>query len=135
MLFVPDIVNNRVFTFNTSGELTQTIGGRGGGPGQFVSPTAVAVYNSELFVADSDRVLVFSVNGQYNRELLKRQVRWPQDILIIPNGEVLIADRWNNHIHIFNISGDLLHRLDVPRPCGLAIHTNSELLVAGEGGL
>ena len=136
-LFIPDTANHRVLTFNTSGELTQTIGGRGGGPGQFRSPTAVAVYNNELFITDylNNRVQVLSVNGQYNRELLKDQVRWPIDILITPDGEVLIADLGNHSVAIFNTSGDLLHRLDVPVPRGLAINTNSELLVTGKDGV
>ena len=135
-LFIPDLTNQTVFTFNTSGELTQTIGGPGEGPGQFNGPTAVAVYNNELFIIDyNDRVQVFSVNGQYNRELLRDQVWWPNDILITPDGEVLIADWGNNRVDIFNTSGDLLHRLDVPGPTGLAINTNSELLVTGEDGV
>ena len=136
-LFIPDFDNNRVLTFNTSGELTQTIGGGpGGGPGQFRGPTAVAVYNNELFITDcNNRVQVFSVNGQYNRELPRDQVRGPNDILITPDGEVLIADGWNNRVAIFNTSGDLLHRLDVRGPRGLAINTNSELLVTGEDGV
>ena len=144
-LFIPDFDNNRVLTFNTSGELTQTIGGPGGGPGQFIcrGPTAVAVYNNELFITDCyNRVQVFSVNGQYNRELLRDQVKWPMDILITPDGEVLIADSlnhhdmgWNNSVAIFNTSGDLLHRLHVPDPRRLAISTNSELLVTGKDGV
>ena len=135
-LFIPDIDNHRVFTFNTSGELTQTIGGgRGGGPGQFYGPTAVAVYNNELFITDCNRVQVLSVNGQYNRELPRGQVSGPHDILITPDGEVLIADLWNHRVAIFNTSGDLLHRLDVPGPSGLAINTNSELLVTGKDGV
>ena len=137
-LYIPDTANHTVLTFNTSGELTQTIGGgRGGGPGQFSyfgGPTAVAVYNNELIITDCNRVQVFSVNGQYNRELLRDQVWWPNDILITPDGEVLIAD-WESRVAIFNTSGDLLHRLDVPDPFGLAINTNSELLVIGEDGV
>ena len=136
-LFIPDVDNHTVLTFNTSGELTQTIGGPGGGPGQFRCPTAVAVYNNELYITDyhNNRVQVFSVNGQYNRELLRGQVRRPNDILITPDGEVLIADLVNNRVAIFNTSGDLLHRFDVPYPFGLAINTNSELLVTGEDGV
>ena len=132
-LYIPDTTNHTVLTFNTSGKLTQNIGGWDGGPGQFISPTAVAVYNDELFITDynNNRVQVFSVNGQYNRELPKGQVGWPNDILITPDGEVLIADRLTHHVAIFNTSGDLLHRLDVPDPFGLAINTNSELLVTG----
>ena len=135
-LFIPDFTNHTVLTFNTSGELTQTIGGPGGGPGQFYGPTAVAVYNNELFITDcNNRVQVFSVNGQYNRELPRDQVRVPMDILITPDGEVLIADMGGSGVAIFNTSGDLLHRLDVPRPRGLAINTNSELLVTGVDGV
>ena len=135
-LYVPDTANHTVLTFNTSGKLTQTIGGPGGGPGQFILPTAVAVYNNELFITDyNNRVQVFSVNGQYNRELLRDQVTRPEDILITPDGEVLIADSLNLRVAIFNTSGDLLHRFDVPSPTGLAINTNSELLVTGEGGV
>ena len=135
-LFIPDTANHRVLTFNTSGELTQTIGGPGEGPGQFRYPTAVAVYNNELFITDcTNRVQVFSVNGQYNRELLRDQVWRPTDILITPDGEVLIAEWGNNRVVIFNTSGDLLHRLDVPGPRRLAINTNSELLVTGKDGV
>ena len=136
-LYIPDYTNHRVFTFNTSGELTQTIGGPGRGPGQFKGPTAVAVYNNELFITDwgNNRVQVFSVNGQYNRELLRDQVGGPSGILITPDGEVLIADLLNHHVAIFNTSGNLLHRLDVPDPRGLAIKTNSELLVTGWDGV
>ena len=136
-LFIPDFANDRVFIFNTSGELKQTIGGPGEGPGQFKGPTAVAVYNNELFITDyfNNRVQVFSVNGQYNRELLKDQVKWPRDILTTPDGEVLIADSLNNSVAIFNTSGDLLNSLDVLYPNGLAINTNSELLVTGIDGV
>ena len=136
-LYISDFANDRVFTFNTSGELTQTIGGPGEGPGQFLGPTAVAVYSNELFITDyfNNRVQVFSVNGQYNRELLRGQVWRPEDILMTPDGEVLIADSLDNSVDIFNTSGDLLHNLDVLYPTGLAINTNSELLVSGEDGV
>ena len=137
ILYVTDLVKDRVFAFNTSGELTQTIGESGEGPGQFDAPTAVAVYNNKLFITDwdNDRVQVVSVNGQYNGELLRGQMGAPQDILITPDGEVLVADLLNCHVAIFNSSGDLLHWLDVPGPTNLAIATNNELLVTGEDGV
>ena len=139
-LYVPDLANNRVFTFNTSGELTQTIGEPGEGPGQFKGPTAVAVYNNELFITDysNHRVQVFSVNGQYNRQFQRGQVEGPSDILITPDGEVLIADLGNSRVDIFNTSnasGYLIHWLEVHWSQCLAINTNSELLVTGKGGV
>ena len=46
-----------------------------------------------------------------------------------------MTDWGNSRVDIFNTSGDLLHRLDVPHPSGLAISTNSELLVTGKDGV
>ena len=78
---------------------------------------------------------MFAVDGQYNREFLSGQVTRPEDILITPDGEILIADMWKNRVAIFNTSGDLLHKLDVPLPNGLANATNGKLMVTGHDGV
>jgi DNA-binding beta-propeller fold protein YncE len=128
---VADTSNHRICIFQ-KGRLAQTVGTRGSGPGQFMNPSAVAFSpDGDMFVTDHKncRVQVFSSKGQYLREFGGDQLRGPQHIIITSNEEVFIADWGSGHVAIFNTSGDLLHRLYVPCPYGLAVDDNRGLLV------
>lgn len=64
-LFLADRTEAVVHVYNTSGEYQSTIGGKGEGPGEFLSISSIRLYNDELFVLDTQqqRVSVFDATG------------------------------------------------------------------------
>ena len=132
-VYVADSGSNRISVFTLEGQLIRTIGSRGSGPGQFNWPTAVAISpDGDMYIADNNnhRVQVLSPDGVFQREFGKGQLNSPRDILISADGLVLLADTCNNRVIIFNITGQLIHSVQVgPDPSGLAINHNGDLLV------
>lgn len=65
-VYVIDAGNARVQVFSQTGEYLRQFSGAGT-TGQLGFPFDLAVYNSELYVADNDRVVVFDPAGNYKR--------------------------------------------------------------------
>ena len=69
VIYVVDAAGDYVYGFAADGSLVLTLGGRGGGDGQFRRPNAIAVdvAGSKLLVADQDnfRVQVFTLTGTF----------------------------------------------------------------------
>jgi DNA-binding beta-propeller fold protein YncE len=85
--------NARVHRFTDSGELLQSWGQPGTGPGEFLIPHSIWVHDDgRVFVADreNDRLQIFNPEGEYLTEWT--DVRRPQDIFIDSEGLVYIAE-------------------------------------------
>jgi len=94
-IFVSDGYGNaRIHHFSSTGELVESWGELGSGPGQFNVPHGVWVADDRVFVADreNDRVQIFSLVG----ELLEiwDHVQRPTDIYVDRQGLVYISSRW-----------------------------------------
>ena len=132
-VYVVEYLNYRIVIFTLEGQLIDTIGSEGSGPGQFNNPSAVAFSpDGDMYVADgyNHRIQVFDSDGVYQREFGGGRLKYPRDILITADGHVLVADYANNRVVIFNTTGQLIHSFLVPsQPYGLAIDHNGDLLV------
>ena len=86
--------NAAVHTFSSEGELLTTWGSPGRGPGEFMTPHAVAIDRSgRVFVTDrdNDRVQVFSADGRFIEEWL--DFFHPMDIHIDALDVIHITDQ------------------------------------------
>ena len=134
-VYVTDHGNHRISVFTLDGQLIRTIGSQGSGPGQFNGPYAVAFAPDEegdMYVTDysNSRVQVFSANGVYQRQFGEGHLNYPLDIIITADRHVIVADKNNSGVVIFNTMGQLIHSFQVgSNPYGLAIDHNGDLLV------
>ncbi|MCC7105208.1 MAG: hypothetical protein IT307_08710 [Chloroflexi bacterium] len=124
--------NARVHRFSADGQLIQSWGSPGTGPGQFHLPHNLAVHrDGRVFVADreSDRVQIFSPGGEYLAEWTN--VQRPSGIYIDANDRVYVgelvwrkgmksyrigtyADEQPARVSIYDIEGNLLLRWGGP---------------------
>ena len=137
LVYVADRWNHRIAVFSQEGELVRTFGSRGGGKGEFKCPFGVAVSPDEhhLYVSDdsSHRVQVFTLEGRYVREFGTDQLKCPHSLTVTSDGNVLVADRENNCVAVFDKKGKLVHSIAVEDPTGLAIDSRGDLLVTSFG--
>ena len=134
LVYVADGDNHRIAVFSQEGELVRTFGSEGGGKGKFECPFGVAVSpdGHQLYVSDCNnhQVQVFTLEGQYIREFGTEQLTWSFGLTVMSDGRVLVADRHNNGIAVFDNKGELVHSIAVEDPTGLATDSRGDLLVA-----
>ena len=134
LVYVVDGSNNRIAVFSQEGELVRTFGSEGKGKGEFEWPSSVAVSpdGHHLYVSDCNnhRVQVFTLEGQYVRDFGTDQLKRPCGLTVMSDGSVLVADRGNNRIAVFDKKGELVHSIAVEDPTGLATDSRGDLLVA-----
>jgi len=102
--------NSSVHRFTAEGELIQSWGGPGIGPGQFNLPHGVWVDEKKVYVADrqNNRVQIFTLDGAYVEEwdnLLR-----PCDIFFDKRGRVHVAEL-THRVSILNKRGEALARI------------------------
>jgi DNA-binding beta-propeller fold protein YncE len=158
-VYCTDDMDHTVRKFTLQGKLLQTIGTphqasdtgyvagekysltairRSAGP--FNRPTKVAkAPNGELFITDgygNARVHRFSAEGDHILSWGEPgegqgQFNLPHSIWILEDGRVLVCDRENSRVQIFNQDGALLGSWDnIPRPQELYVEKNSIIFVA-----
>lgn len=96
-----------------------TYGVSGDGPDTFNRPTDVAIApNGDVYVSDgyvNGRVAQFDANGKFIRAWGERgngegQFNTVHSIVIDRRGRVLVADRDNARIHLYDLEGNLLEK-------------------------
>ena len=120
-VYCTDAMDHTVHKFTTEGELLATLGtpGQPGAPGKpFNMPTkAVVLFPSgEIFVSDGygqERVHRFSPDGNLllswgSKGTGPGQFDTPHSIWVDRRGRVLVADRANNRIQVFDANGTFL---------------------------
>ena len=160
-VFCTDDFSHVVSKFSLSGELLMMMGTRGqgsdtgyvrawdlwqglgfivrGGP-PFNRPTGVAVTASgDIFVTDgygNARVHRFDSSGRLQLSWGEPgggpgQFRLPHDIAIDAKGRLLVADRENNRLQLFDQTGAFLEQwTDVVRPAGICIDAEGLVYVS-----
>ena len=130
LVYVADWGNDRIAVFSQEGELVRNFGSR---KGKFKSPLGVAVSPDDhhLYVSDTynTRVQVFSLESRYVREFGTGQLQYPIGLTVTSDGSVLVADRNDNCVAIFDKKGNLVRSIAVEHPTGLAIDSRGDLLV------
>ena len=140
-VWVTDMGGHRVLKYSPTGKLLLALGT--GKPGtdenEFDRPTDVAFgKRGEFYVADgygNSRVMKFSPSGAFIMQWGTRgkepgQFHLPHSILVDPAGRVLVGDRENNRIQVFNADGKLLEVWNGFAPYGMAQSAAGELFVA-----
>ena len=137
---------HQVFKFSPEGTVLMTLGKAGvsgGGPDLFDQPTDVVVSPSgDIFVTDShrngrnNRVVRFTKDGKYVSEFGRKgsgrgEFSEPHTIAMDSRGRLLVGDRENNRIQIFDQNGTFLDEWrQFGRPSGIFITKDDTIYVA-----
>jgi sugar lactone lactonase YvrE len=140
-------IGHQVFKFSPDGRLLMTLGTAGGArePGYFYQPNDVLVApNGDIFVAEGHastagsnaRVLKFDRRGTFLKSWGTFGTRpgefdQPHALAMDAKGRLLVGDRGNNRIQIFDQDGKYLEEWSqFSRPSGIAIDRDQNLYVA-----
>ena len=141
-LWVTDIKHHMVFKFSPAGELLLKLGTKdkpGIGNDQFNKPTDVAFGpNDEIFVADgygNSRVVKFDRHGKFvsawgTPGSKPGQFRLPHSIVVDSKQRVLVGDRENDRIQVFDLNGRRLEIWPGFAPYGIAIDSSQRVFIA-----
>ena len=140
-VWTTDIGNHRVCKFDSAGKLLLMLGtGKAGaGNDQFNKPTDVAFGpRGEFYVSDgygNTRVLKFSPSGALITSWGQPgkgpgEFNLPHSIVVDRQGRILVGDRENNRIQIFDETGKFLDEWPGFAPFGLAFDKEGQLFVA-----
>ena len=158
LLYCTDVGGHRVHVFTTQGELLRTIAGpvspsdtgyttdfrtivRGGPP--FNQPTKMVTSPSgDLFASDgygNARVHHFSPAGELRRSwgepgAAPGHFNIPHSVLVLPDERILVCDRENSRIQLFDLDGRYLGEwTDLARPDDVCVDDAGHLFVAELG--
>lgn len=91
---VSDRENDCIFKVDNNGNIIDEIGQTGSGNGEFLKPSALAVYNHEIYVLDqgNNRIQILDENLVYDREIKLKDIKTedpnyiPQNIAVNQEG-------------------------------------------------
>ncbi|OLC17498.1 MAG: hypothetical protein AUH29_01655 [Candidatus Rokubacteria bacterium 13_1_40CM_69_27] len=157
-LYVSDGYGNcRVHRFSPTGDLKQSWGVPGTGPGQFYLPHGIAVAaDGRVFVCDreNDRIQIFSPDGEYLREWTDTQR--PTHLVFDAEGRAYVSELWwhkgqtsqrhgpiqearYGRVSVYDRAGRVLTRWGSPDACapgsfaaphGLAVDSRGDIYVS-----
>jgi sugar lactone lactonase YvrE len=137
-------IGNQVFKFSPEGKVLLTLGTPGGAaaPGYFYQPNDVVTSaNGDIFVSEghgggNNRILKFDKNGKFIKKWGELgtgpgEFDQPHALAIDSRNRLLVGDRNNNRIQIFDLDGKYLEELrQFSRPSGIYLDKNDMLYVA-----
>ena len=140
-VWVTDMGRHRVLKFDPSGKLLLALGtGKAGTANdEFDRPTDIAFGpKDEIFISDgygNSRVMKFNAEGRFVKSWGTRGTKdgefdLPHSILHDAQGRLLVGDRENERIQIFDDEGQWLATWNGFAPYGLAINKDGVLFVA-----
>jgi DNA-binding beta-propeller fold protein YncE len=142
-LWTTDVTTNVVLRLNREGHVTMVLG-RKGRTGEtdalFNQPTDVAFGpNGEILVADgygNSRIVKFDGQGQFIKAWGKKgngpgEFNLPHTIVVDPRGRVIVGDRDNMRIQLFDLDGNYLAQwTQAGSPWGLELTKDGFLFMA-----
>jgi len=147
-VWLTDVGLHQVFKFTHDGKLLLTLGERakpGSDQSHFNLPTDVAVLaDGSFYVSDgykNTRVVKFSAEGRYDFEWGGKgdgpgQFNLPHGIAVDSQGRVIVCDRSNSRLQVFDLRGRFLTQWKGPhlgRPYGVAAGPDGHVF-AVDGG-
>ncbi len=135
--------HHMVYKFDADGKLLLAIGqidkpGLGTDPPQFDQPTDVAVGpQGEIYVADgygNSRMVKLSPDGKFlttwgSAGEAPGEFHAPHQVEVDAKGRIIVADRDNNRLQIFDADGQLLEVAPVTKPFGVALDGEGQVFV------
>ncbi|MFC5457801.1 peptidyl-alpha-hydroxyglycine alpha-amidating lyase family protein [Prosthecobacter fluviatilis] len=147
-LWLTDVGLHQVFKCSPSGEVLLTLG-EAGVPGDDTShfnlPTDVAVLpDGSFYVSDgyqNTRVLKFTATGRFEFQWGTKgkgpgQFHLPHGITLDPQGRIIVCDRENERLQVFDAKGTFLHEWKGPqigKPYGIATGPDGHLFIIDGG--
>ena len=134
--------DNCIYVFDQTGQLKNTIGSDGSGDGQFDTPYGISIKGDVLYVADhlNHRVQMLTSEGEFFYKFGQKgsgqgQFNGPTAVIADSNNRLIVSDRGNHRIQIFNEVGGWLLTIDhyIPYPWGLALDPQGNIHVAVSG--
>ncbi|MES2255485.1 MAG: peptidyl-alpha-hydroxyglycine alpha-amidating lyase family protein [Pseudomonadota bacterium] len=134
---------NQVFKFSPDGEVLLVLGKPGGAvaPDYFYQPSdVVTAPNGDIFVADghdfgNNRIVKFDRSGKFVKEWGRRgtapgEFDQPHGLAIDSHNRLLVGDRNNNRVQIFDLDGNFIQQLhQFSRPSGIWVTKDDVLYV------
>ena len=115
LIYVADTRAHDIKVFNDEGNLVDTLGKRGVGPGEFNAPTHLSFAGNKLYVSDTlnSRIQVFDASGMLlklfgERGLYVGNLNRPKGVTADDEGNIYIVESYRDHLLIFNANGDFL---------------------------
>ena len=108
-IYIADTNNSRIQIFSTAGKFVAEFG-----KGQLNRPYSIALNDEWVFVSDWNLNAVFKfqiTNKKYVYQSAKGELNCPFGIKVDTNGEVLVADCFNNRIAILNSELKLVRKI------------------------
>ena len=147
-LWLTDVGLHQVFKFTAEGRLLLTLGEAGVSgedSSHFNLPTDVAVLkDSSFYVSDgykNTRVMKFTAHGQFEFQWGQPgkgegEFRLPHGLTIDSRGRVIVCDRENERLQVFDARGrflELWHGSQIGKPYGIANSADGGVLVIDGG--
>lgn len=147
-VWLTDVARQQVFKFTHDGRLLMTLGERGKGGSDathFNLPTDVApLADGSFYVSDgyrNTRVIKFSAEGRYEFEWGGKgsepgKFNLPHGIAVDPRGRVMVCDRSNSRLQVFDPRGVFLAEwkgAEIGRPYGVSIDARGHVFVIDGG--
>ena len=140
-VWVTDMGRHRVLKFDPTGKLLLALGtGKAGtGNDEFDRPTDIAFApNGDVFVSDgygNSRVMKFSAAGRFLKSWGTKGTQpgefdLPHAIILDSKGRLLVGDRENERIQLFDVEGKFLDQWPGFAPYGIAINGEGHVFVA-----
>jgi sugar lactone lactonase YvrE len=136
----------QIFKFTANGKVLMTLGKAGvagDGPDTFNQPSAVAIApDGDIFVADGHggdtnaRIVKLTKDGKFIKTWGKKGTApgdfdIPHCLVFDSQGRLLVCDRNNNRIQIFDQDGQFISEMkQYSRPSGIALDKNGMIYVA-----
>ena len=107
-----------IYVFDQTGQLKNTIGSGGSGDGQFSKPYGITIKGDVLYVADygNHRIQKLTSRGEFlqfgQKGSGQGQFYGPSGVIVDSNNRLIVSDRSNHRIQIFNEVGGWLLTID-----------------------
>jgi len=147
-LFLTDDLDHTVRKVSRDGTRTHFVLGTSGKPAQwqgggiFNRPThtAVSPVTGDIFISDgygNSRVHRFTAQGRHVKSWgepgdLPGHFSLPHNLTVLPDGRVVVCDRENFRVQVFNEDGRFVDQWHMHRP--MSITSDSAFIYVGEGG-
>jgi len=120
--YVGDFSGDRILKFNSSGEVTGSIGSSGTAPGQFQGPAGIAIRSDGNFVVSdqfNNRVQVIDQEGNALLSFGKQgtgegEFNQPIDIEVDEKDNIYVMDSINSRVQAFDKNGNFLSAFGEP---------------------
>lgn len=140
--YVLDQRRARIFVFGrTTGLPARTIGSLGSGPGQLQDPSAIAIANGVITVADTGnrRIVRFSLAGDYLGAWTNTGA--VRGVAVTPDGSRTYASATDNRITVFDAQGEIVLQFGglgralgkLSAPAQIVLDASGKLWVADRG--